>query len=145
MASTAGHGVRTDPWASYDWVVWWLTVDDPEATISEPYHSAGTGFRLAQESREAMAGFTTTLGCVYEGCKDDGAFGSDNDACYTWWIKIQQAEHAHRSPRGWPVAVEECRKHLARTFHLGSHHWHGFVDGRRTRATVTGERVPALL
>ncbi|MFF5976940.1 hypothetical protein ACFY7C_36095 [Streptomyces sp. NPDC012769] len=136
--------MRPDPWASYDWVVWWITVDDPEAMISESYHSGGIGFLLAQDSRKVMADLAVALGCVYEGCKDDGTFGSDNDACYTWWFKVPQAEHANRSPRGWPVVVEECRKHLERTLHLGFHHWHGFVDERRTRATVTGEHVPAL-
>jgi hypothetical protein len=103
------------------------------------------GFLLAEDSREAMVDFAARLGCVYEGCKDDGSFGSDEDACYTWWIRVPQAEHAQRSPRGWPSAVEECRQKLERTFHMGWHHWHGFVDERRTRAVGSGERLPSLL
>jgi hypothetical protein len=133
-----------DSWAACDWVVWVIGVDDPEQRISEPYHSAGTAFLLAQESREMLVGLAARLGCVYDGCKDDGSYGSDNDPCYAWWIRVPQAEHVQRSPRGWPLAVEECRQQIDHRFADG-HHWHGWVDERRTRALSTGKRVLPLL
>ncbi|MGX1975808.1 hypothetical protein [Streptomyces kronopolitis] len=133
-----------DSWAAYDWVVWEIVVDDPERRISEPYNTAGLAFLLAKESREAMVGFAATLGCVYEGCKDDGTVGSDDDPCYSWWFRVPQAKHAQRSAQGWPVVVEELRRQLGRMF-ADQHGWSGWVDGRRTRALVTGKQMPPLL
>ncbi|WP_327700512.1 hypothetical protein OG530_40765 [Streptomyces decoyicus] len=133
-----------DSWAAYDWVVWEIVVDDPERRISEPYNTAGLAFLLAKESREAMVGFAATLGCVYEGCKDDGTVGSDDDPCYSWWFRVPQAKHAQRSAQGWPVVVEELRRQLGRMF-ADQHSWAGWVDGRRTRALVTGKQMPPLL
>ncbi|MFF8983860.1 hypothetical protein ACF08E_10790 [Streptomyces globisporus] len=144
MRARTGSAVRVDPWNVCDWVVWKLEVDDPEQRISEAYHEAGMGLLLAAESRETMVGFAARLGCVYEGCKDDGSYGSDNDPCYAWWIRVPQVAHAQRTARGWPLVVEECRQQLDRMFADG-HHWHGWVDERRTRALSTGEMMPLLL
>lgn len=82
------------------------------------------------------------LGCVYEGCKDDGTFGSDDDPYYAWWVRVPAAEYARRSPRGWPVAVEELRAYLDREY-ADNHHWHVFVDERRTSAYGPGLAVPS--
>ncbi|NEA60376.1 hypothetical protein G3I60_40995 [Streptomyces sp. SID13666] len=135
--------VREDPWAGYAWVVWQIEVLDPECRISEPYASAGVAFLLAQESREVMVDFAGRLGCVYEGCKDDGGYGSDKDPCYSWWFRVPRAEHVRRAPQGWPVAVEEARLQLNRMF-ADTQHWLVTVDGRRTRALAAGEPVPPL-
>ncbi|MFH8574208.1 hypothetical protein [Streptomyces sp. NPDC017993] len=136
--------VGADSWATNDWVVWEITVYDPEYRISEPYNTAGVGFLLAKESREVMVGFADVLGCVYEGCKDDGTVGSDDDPCYSWWFRVPQAEHAQRNAQRWPVVVEELRRKLDRMF-ADQHHWGVLVDGRRTRALVTGEQMAPLL
>ncbi|MCX4516004.1 hypothetical protein OHA27_38550 [Streptomyces sp. NBC_01619] len=135
--------VGSDAWTGYDWVVWRIGVDDPEHRISEPYNTAGIAFLLANDSREVMAAFAALLGCVYEGCKDDGTYGSEGDPCYSWWIRVPKAKHAQRCAQGWPVVVEELRQQLDRMFADG-HHWHGHVDARRTRARLTGENVPPL-
>lgn len=125
------------------WVVWRIRVDDPEQRISAPYESAGMGFLLAEESRAEMVEFAARLGCVYEGCRDDGSYGSDNDPCYTWWLRVPQAEHAQCAAQGWPQAVEECRQKLNDMF-ADTHYWEVMVDGPRTRALAAGKSMPAL-
>lgn len=134
-----------DHWADFDWVVWQVEVLDPEQQISEAYDAAGMAFLLAEDSREKMAGFAAQLGCVYEGCKDDGSYGSDNEPCYTWWFRVPQTKHVQRSPKGWPVAVEELRQLLNRVIRADTQVWSGRVDGLRTRAFSRGESVPLLL
>ncbi|MFE6633642.1 hypothetical protein ACFVFT_35550 [Streptomyces tendae] len=93
VALPVSNIVKADPWAGYEWVVWQVEVDDPEQRISEPYNTAGVAFLLAEDSRKEMVDFVARLGCVYEGCRDDGTSGSDDDPCYTWWFRW-----CHRQP-----------------------------------------------
>lgn len=137
------RAVGGDSWAAFDWVVWQIEVLDPEFRISTPYDSAGMAFLLAEDSREVMVDFAARIGCVYEGCKDDGTWG-DNDPYYAWWIRVPQDLHTRRSPQGWPVAVEEIRQELDRTF-ADQHHWSCCVDERRTRVLPAEEQTPPLL
>ncbi|MFE7028875.1 hypothetical protein ACFU9Y_01105 [Streptomyces sp. NPDC057621] len=118
-------------------------MDDPEQRISEPYHSEGMAFLLAEDSREVMADFAARLGCVYEGCRYDGSFGSDNDPCYAWCFRLPQAQNAQTDAHGWPLMVEECRQQFDRMF-ADRHYWHGFVDARRTRALNEGQPLAPL-
>ncbi|MGW1075911.1 hypothetical protein [Streptomyces sp. NPDC002537] len=89
-----------DLWSGFEWVVWQIVVDDPENRISAPYETEGIRFMLAERSRASMTELAARLGCVYEGCKDDGTFGSDDDPYYAWWVRVPAAEHARRGPRG---------------------------------------------
>ncbi|MFJ5920572.1 hypothetical protein ACIQFW_32935 [Streptomyces ardesiacus] len=142
MALPVSNIVKADPWAGYEWVVWQVEVDDPEQRISEPYNTAGVAFLLAEDSRKEMVDFAARLGCVYEGCRDDGTSGGDDDPCYTWWFRVPQTLHAQRSARGWPVVVEECRQRLNFLF-ADSYHWQGRVNGHWTRAFRDGGSLPS--
>ncbi|MFJ5222823.1 hypothetical protein [Streptomyces sp. NPDC088400] len=135
--------VRTDPWAAYEWVLWRIRVDDPEQRISEPYHSEGMAFQLPEDSRKVMVDFAGHLGCVYEGSRDDGTFGSDGDPYYLWWVRVPQALHTRRGARGWPLAVEECQQQLDRMF-ADQHAWEVVVDGPLTRAFHDGKPLPLM-
>ncbi|MFF1628865.1 hypothetical protein [Streptomyces sp. NPDC058272] len=143
MTSPRSNTVDADRWSAYEWVVWQIEVLDPEQRISEPYFEEGLPFLLAKDSREVMVDFAERWGCIYEGCRDDGTFGSDDDPCYTWWFRVPQALHAQRTPRGWPLVMEECQLHLDRTF-ADHYHWEVAVDVRRTRALNDGKPLPPL-
>ncbi|MDH6630370.1 hypothetical protein M2271_008230 [Streptomyces sp. LBL] len=142
MTSPRGSVAGADPWAAYEWVVWQAEVLDPEQRISEPYFAAGLPFLLAKDSREAMVDFAHRLGCIYEGCRDDGTFGSENDPCYAWCFRVPQALHAQRNARGWPLAMEECQQQLNRL--VDGYPSLVAVDARRTRALKTGKPLPSL-
>ncbi|MFF9119063.1 hypothetical protein ACF09Y_26320 [Streptomyces massasporeus] len=143
VASPRSNTADPDRWSVYEWVVWQIEVDDPERRISEPYHSAGEPFLLAKNSREVMVDFAERLGCIYEGCRDDGVCGSDDDPCYTWWFRVPQSLHVQRNPRGWPLVMKECQLHLNRLF-ADHYHWQVFVDARRTQAIMEGNPLPPL-
>ncbi|MFI0162099.1 hypothetical protein ACH4OH_27140 [Streptomyces albidoflavus] len=123
------------------WVVWRLEVIDPEQRISDPYTSVGMGFLLDKYSREAIAGVAGSSAAVYEGSWE-GSYGSDNDACYRWWLRVPQACHVHRTAKGWPSAVEEYRQALDRFF-CNQHHWFVMIDEGRTKALQAEERQSA--
>lgn len=144
MTLPRSRAVRGDPWTDYDWVVWQIEVLDPEFRISEPYNSEGMAFSLAEDSREVLVDFAARIGCVYEGCKDDGTYGGDDDPCYAWWIRVPQDLHTQRSPKRWPVAVDEIRQELDRMFG-DQHPWSCCVDERRTRLLPAEEQAPPPL
>jgi hypothetical protein len=64
-------------WDKFEWVVWRISVDDPQ-------RRAGAKPDLAERTKQPMTELAASLGCVYDGCCDDDS--SENGVpYYAWW------------------------------------------------------------
>jgi GNAT superfamily N-acetyltransferase len=99
----------------YPWVVWSVTVTDPDRIA---------GADVSERTIAAAKAAADTYGCVYEYCVDDDEF-PDGTKYYSWIIGVRQAEH-RRLIGNAPVVVAELVGRLMAVLPRGldvDQHW----------------------
>ncbi|WP_087140077.1 hypothetical protein [Mycobacterium avium] len=92
----------------YPWVVWNVTVRDPDRVAGED---------VAQRTAAVAAAAVQPHGCVYEYCVDDDEM-SDGTKYFSWLVGVTQLEH-QRCEGSVPVVISELVRELLTVLPVG--------------------------